>query len=408
MPVSSTRLAGIGLSGSLVAFGFGRFAYGALLPSMRADLSMSYTLAGSLATVNLVAYVLGAVVAGQTVTRIGPHRLLWLSISITAVPLIGLSVVTAYPMMFAFMALLGLVSAGAWIAVVALLTASAPAERRGGLLGMAGLGAGWGIPFVAAIVVFLGMDHDPSRWAVAWLAMGVISTVLGAWAWWGLRGVPQSPVQARPRRRVSMMEDLRSPAARRISLIYALYGFGYSVFVTFVVAFMRNHFSATGSLGMWAILGLAAGLGGLLIGRSSDRWGRRTLLILALIGAGTAAAIPILSPRLPVMLASAIGFGFPMVGVGTVVAAYIGDLLPDPSRSGSLFATATVLFGMGQAIGPAVAGPLIDALDSFEVPFILSSGTLMTAALIASRIPSHVVDLIDDPLPPGPDVAREG
>ena len=46
--------------GAAVSLGVTRFAYGLLLPGMRADLGWSYTLAGAMNTANAVGYLLGA------------------------------------------------------------------------------------------------------------------------------------------------------------------------------------------------------------------------------------------------------------------------------------------------------------------------------------------------------------
>jgi MFS family permease len=367
--VSKRRLAAIGLCGALAAFGFGRFAYTALLPPMRTDLTLSYSAAGWLASANLIAYLFGAAAAGMLMRKAGPQRILPAAMTIICLPLIGLSVSRAYAALIVFMALLGVVSAFLWIAVVALLTGpSVPALERGGLVGLTALGSGWGIPVVAILVTVLRVNQDPSRWHAAWLAMGVLSAVLAAGTWWAIHGAGDSqpaPPASPGGQRLSMIGELRGRPARRICVIYGIYGFGYSVFVTFAVAFLRLHVSAGASLGIWALLGLSAGVGGLLIGRGSDRWGRG-----------------------PVVIISVIGFGFPMIGVGTVVAAYLGDLFHDTARSGRLFATATVLFGVGQGVGPGLAGPLIDSTGSFTVPFIMSSVTLLVAAAAASRLPA--------------------
>ena len=380
-----------GLCGSLAAFGFGRFAYTALLPPMRTDLALSYSAAGWLASANLIAYLIGAMAAGTLTGRAGSQRLLQTAIIAVCLPLFGLSVSRAYALLVVFMALLGFISALLWIAVVALLTGpSVPAGQRGALLGLTALGSGWGIPVVAVLVTVLRVNQDPSRWQAAWLVMGLATVILAAGTWWAVRpagGSRAHPHANSPSPHRSMLNDLRERPARRICLIYGMYGFGYSVFVTFAVAFLRLHVSAGASLGIWAFLGLSAGVGGLLIGQGSDRWSKGLILSISLVATGVAAGLPIWTSSLPAVIISVIGFGFPMIGIGTVVAAYLGDLFSDAARSGSLFATATVLFGLGQGAGPGVAGLLIDSTGSFTLPFILSSGTLLVAAAVASRLP---------------------
>jgi predicted MFS family arabinose efflux permease len=389
--VSKGRLAVVGLCGSLAAFGFGRFAYTALLPPMQSDLRLSYSTAGWLASANLIAYLVGAMAAGSLTRRVGPRMLLMVAMSAICIPLFGLWLSAAYATLVAFMVLLGFLGALLWIAVIAMLTGpSVPSAQRGGLVGLTALGSGGGIPVVAALVTGLRIDQDPARWRVAWLAMGLISVALAVVTLWVVHaGADHSAnVALEPgAQHRSVLDDAHRPTARRIWLIYGMYGFGYSIFVTFAVAFLRLHVSSGASLGIWALLGLSAGIGGLLIGQGSDRWGRVPILALSLTVTAVAAGLPIWTSSPPAVLVSVTVFGFPMVGVGSVVAAYLGDLFSDAARSGSMFATATVLFGVGQGAGPAVAGPLIDSTGSFTAPFIMSSVTLVAAALVASRLP---------------------
>ena len=58
--------------GAAVSLGVTRFAYGLLLPPMRADLGWSYTLAGAMNTANALGYLLGALVTPRLMARFGP------------------------------------------------------------------------------------------------------------------------------------------------------------------------------------------------------------------------------------------------------------------------------------------------------------------------------------------------
>ncbi|MFT4988884.1 MAG: hypothetical protein ACI9BK_001658, partial [Acidimicrobiales bacterium] len=56
-----------------VAQSFGRFAFGVVLPAVRSDLDLSNTIAGSLTTVNVGAYLLGTLVVAAAAAK---HKLL--------------------------------------------------------------------------------------------------------------------------------------------------------------------------------------------------------------------------------------------------------------------------------------------------------------------------------------------
>ena len=73
--VWSEVIIAVGLStGAAVALGFSRFAYGLLLPAMRADLGWTYVEAGALNTAIGAGYILGALVAAWTAKRWGMAR----------------------------------------------------------------------------------------------------------------------------------------------------------------------------------------------------------------------------------------------------------------------------------------------------------------------------------------------
>jgi len=61
---------------SAVSLGFGRFAYGLLLPSMRADLAWSYFTAGAMNTANAAGYLAGALLAPRWFARFDALRVL--------------------------------------------------------------------------------------------------------------------------------------------------------------------------------------------------------------------------------------------------------------------------------------------------------------------------------------------
>ena len=62
--------------GSVVSLGITRFAYGLLLPPMRADLGWSYTLAGAMNTANALGYLIGALCCPWLMRRWGATRVL--------------------------------------------------------------------------------------------------------------------------------------------------------------------------------------------------------------------------------------------------------------------------------------------------------------------------------------------
>ena len=62
--------------GAAVSLGITRFAFGLLLPTMRADLGWSYTLAGAMNTLNALGYLIGAMLTPWLLKRYKPVALM--------------------------------------------------------------------------------------------------------------------------------------------------------------------------------------------------------------------------------------------------------------------------------------------------------------------------------------------
>jgi predicted MFS family arabinose efflux permease len=168
---------------------------------------------------------------------------------------------------------------------------------------------------------------------------------------------------------------------------YFAFGFGYIVTITYTVASLRDGagFSPAHAANVYALLGVGTIGGGLLLGRLSDRVGRRNAMV---VGYGLSALCPLLllSGREPWVAVASLGFGVVFSGSVAVVAAFLADRAR-PGEFGPAFALATVAFGAAQALGPQVGGALIDHTDGFTATLGVSALALAAAALIALAIP---------------------
>jgi predicted MFS family arabinose efflux permease len=96
---------------------------------------------------------------------------------------------------------------------------------------------------------------------------------------------------------------------------YAAYGFGYAIYVNYLVAALRGgrRLLPRPRLVVFAALGVAMACGGVLVGRLSDRLGRRPALIGGYVRHG-ACPLLALTGREPWALVSAVVFGLAMSG----------------------------------------------------------------------------------------------
>ena len=129
-----------------------------------------------------------------------------------------------------------------------------------------------------------------------------------------------------------------------------------------------------------SVRGLGALLGRLYIGALSDRVGRRT----AVVGAIVAQSLALLSfgiiGGLPMLMVSAFVFGAAYAGTSTMFPVILGDFFGRGhvgSLSGFLFAFSGIFAGLG----PFVTGVLRDARGDYALAFVLAA-LVNAAALI--------------------------
>ncbi len=112
--------------GAAVSLGITRFAYGLLLPTMRADLGWTYTLAGAMNTLNALGYLLGALATPWLLKRCTPVAPLVLGSLLASVFMAGSGFFTDAPSLLVqrlLVLLSGVIFGGVFLSVVASTTA---------------------------------------------------------------------------------------------------------------------------------------------------------------------------------------------------------------------------------------------------------------------------------------------
>ena len=112
---------------------------------------------------------------------------------------------------------------------------------------------------------------------------------------------------------------------------------------------------------------------GLIWGTVSDMIGRKGALIIVYLIHTVSFTMFALWPTPVGFTISAILFGLSAWSIPAIMAAICGDVLgPRLAPAGMGFIT--LFFGIGQAIGPSVAGAMADAVGSFTSPLLLAGG----------------------------------
>lgn len=368
-----------------VSQGFARFTYAFVLPAMTTDVLGSYGVAGILGAANLGSYLLGVLAMTAFAHRFEATRLLKWGLAVILAGLVVIATAQAPVFLFVGMLLAGTASAAVWIPAASAISGYAPPERRGLAFGLVTGGIGVAIAISGRLSAQLQSRFGPTSWRPMWGAVAVITAVVLVLAIAFLRPVGEQPEIAPAR--VAVRRAL--PGAVALFLSYGLYGVGYAIYTSFLVAALHHDLalSGTAAAGAYSLLGLASIVGGVTLGRLSDRLGRGVVLVGA--NALVAAATLVVPLRLTAaVVPSVLLFGLLMTGIGTVIVAYLSDALPARDLS-SAFGAITLSLGVAQLVAPPVGGWLADATGSFRVPFVVAATACLLAACLAALLPGR-------------------
>jgi predicted MFS family arabinose efflux permease len=380
--------------GAAVSLGITRFAYGLLLPPMRADLGWSYTLAGAMNTANAAGYLAGALFTPWLMRRFGASAVLLAGSALASVFMALSGFFTdAAPLLWQ-RGLAGVASALVFIAgglLAARLGAREP-ERMGLLLGIYYGGTGLGI-VVSALGVPWVLQQAAGQlhaWAWAWWALAALCAAATALLTWPARVLSRvdpparasSPVGAGavPASRVFQLRDFAPALAG-----YGLFGVGYIGYMTFVIALLRDQGSNAADITLfYALLGVAVMASSRLWAGLLDRHrdGQPLARLNALLGVAT--LLPAVTTAWPLLIASGLLFGAVFLSVVASTTALVRHNLP-PSQWATGISAFTIVFAAGQIVGPTVVGFIADGPGGLPRGLVYSAAALWVGGLMALR-----------------------
>lgn len=366
--------------GTVVSNSFARFAYALMLPAMRNDLGWNWSQAGWLNTANAFGYLAGALLARALVDRVGNRALFIAGMPATALALLATGLVDDLLALSALRAIAGVAGAMVFVCGGALAGNVFPDDPRRATLAITVFfgGSGAGLVLCGAGIPLLLERGGDAAWPQAWLAMGAASLAMTVAAIAAARAIAEPAALASAGAPVWRPRDF-APAL----LAYTGFGLGYIGYMTFVIAWMREHgASTTDVILVWSLLGIATLVAPWLWKRPFAEWrgGPVIALVMTVLAAG--AGLPLLASSLPAMLASAALFGAGMFSTPSAVSTLIRKQLPKPAWGGAM-AVFTILFAIGQIVGPTVTGWLADLYGSLRPGLALSVAVLLVGAVVA-------------------------
>jgi predicted MFS family arabinose efflux permease len=346
-------------------------------------------------TANAAGYLLGALLTPGLMRRFGAAAVLLWGAVLASVFMAASGFFTEAAPLLVQRLLAGVASAFVFVAgglMAARLGAQAPAHA-GLLLGLYYGGTGWGIVVSAlGVPLLLNAAQDvPHAWAWAWWGLAVVCLAATAALAWPASQLSKQELPA-PVQQAQKADLALNPLPWRRMLPalagYTLFGVGYIGYMTFVIALLRAQAVRAEAITLfYALLGLAVVASARIWARLLDRakGGGALALLNALLGAATLA--PALTSAWPVVLASGLLFGGVFLSVVASTTAFVRHNLP-PSQWAAGISAFTVLFALGQIVGPTVVGWVADGPGGLARGLVYSALALWAGALLAWRQPA--------------------
>jgi MFS family permease len=371
---AEARILLAGAAALALAMGIGRFAYTPVLPAMQEATGFGAATAGWIAGWNYLGYLLGALAASMIAARESRNALLLACVAASILTTGAMGFTADVVLWCALRFASGLASAGVLVISSAIVLEALARASRPHLMGVHFSGVGTGIA-LSGIVVALGVGV--LDWRGLWFALAGVSVALA---------LVTLPLAQRHRAKAASLQSA-APAKERFSgpllvASYFLEGLGYVVTGTFLVAIARQMPGIGGAAeSLWIAVGLAGAPSTLLWSRAAARWGAPAALVAAHLVQAAGIVLPVFFDSLWVALVAAVFFGGTFMGITAVILAFGGRISPRPARMIGLL---TAAFGLGQMIGPVIAGWLAERQGGFDGSLLLAAGAVaLGAALIA-------------------------
>jgi predicted MFS family arabinose efflux permease len=373
--IETLRAAVIFAAAVAVVNGFGRFAYALLLPVMRDDLHWDYALSGWLNTANSAGYGVGALIGMLLLSRTKPAILFVWGLAIAVATLLLCGITRELPMMMFLRFICGIGSAWVFACGGALIAAKYSSEPAKSASAIAIYYAGGGLGIATSGLLIYPVLNQDWKWPAGWLLLGAAGLFLSLWP-------AKLALSIGGSASVKNNEPMPWRSFQTITWAYLLYGVGYIVYLTFVIAWLREmRLGTVAATTVWLVVGAAAMASGFVWKGVMARWQPTSTFAAATLCTALGTALPLASQTFPVLLISAVLVGGSFFMVPGAMMALARKTLPQPlwAKAMNFF---TMIFAIGQAAGPVAAGWIADTYG-MNAAMAAGAGVLVLAAGLA-------------------------
>ncbi len=379
-----------GFLAALASVGFARFGYSMILPGMKDDLMLIYTQMGLIESSNFIGYLTFAIVGGFLASKYGPRKIITLSLMLAGISMLLTGFAQNFIQALILRGLTGIGSGGSNVPAMGLPTMWFSSKKRGLATGIITSGAGGGLVLTGFLVPKMNQLYGDASWRFSWIILGFLTIFFAFICWAGIRNPPIKESTINDQKRTGWKIVSSDIFLWKAGFIYSFFGVSYIIYVTFFGAYLINEIGIdphiTGAL--WALVGGLSLAGGALWGHVSDRIGRGNGIAIVYFIQSLSILLIVFGEMREFLYASVILFGMTAWSIASIFAAYSGDHFGS-KLAFSAFGFLTLLFGIGQAIGPSIAGYIADTTKTFVPAFLLSSALAAIAGLLTLKILSN-------------------
>ena len=376
-----------GLLALAAAMGIGRFVYTPILPFMIDGLGLTAREAGLIASANFLGYLVGALLGASRFLAGNPRSWFLAGLLVSAITSAAMALTDALTSFLVIRFVSGMASAFVLVFSTSLVLERLNHAGKSSLSSLHFAGVGCGIAFSALLVS--GLGQISLGWQAQWLASAAATVIFLCAA---MMLVPDNKAEI-PETAAVNNHHASKPFAIdgsliRLTVAYGLFGFGYVITATFVSSIARSSvdLAAVEHL-VWLVVGLTAAPSIYLWNRIANSRGARPAFALACFLEAAGVAMTALSTNQFIFLTGSALLGGTFMGI-TALGLMEARRLASPGGAATIrriLAVLTASFGLGQVIGPWLAGQLHLMTGSFQVASLAAAGALIVAALLVVR-----------------------
>ena len=356
----------------IVVMGIGRFAFTAILPDMMNSYGFGEDTAGVMAAWNYAGYLAGVLLMRGVTSGKRRFDLFIIFLVASLITTAGMGLTAVPHLLHGIRFVAGVASGACFVLCSSIVLDTLTALNRPVLAGVFYSGVGMGIALGGLTAGPLAAAGGPEG---AWFGLAGLCLPLACISLLFLRASPGNSLA----RTASFSAPPAKPKGqtkkyRLLLTAYFLEGFGYIIGATFLVTLVQNTTNSPDiARASWIATGCAAALSAPLW-RLAARKGYLPMLILAFVLQGIGALLPVVSNSIVAALGGGLLLGGTFMGITVLSLQYGVQLSGKPSAY--TVAVMTALYGIGQIIGPIVAGG-----QGFYTAFIVSAASLFVGAV---------------------------